>query len=254
MALNIQYCSDLHLEFRENLAFIKTNPLQPIAPILILGGDIMLFSEMHRNNDFFDYVSDNFERTYWIPGNHEYYNSDAFQRCGMLNENIRSNVHLVNNISVIHGDVRLIFSTMWTRIFAGNAWHIERSMNDFRVIKYNGLRLSVEIYNELHQDCLKFLKTEIDKPFSGKTVVTTHHIPTFLNYPPQFKGDILNEAFAVELDDYIEQSDIACWIYGHHHFNVPDYKIGNTQILTNQLGYVQYGENKSFVSGKFVEI
>jgi metallophosphoesterase superfamily enzyme len=97
----------------------------------------MLFSELHRHNDFFDYVSDNFERTYWIPGNHEYYNSDAFQRVGMLNENIRSNVHLVNNMAVIHGDVRLIFSTMWTRIFAGNAWHIERSMNDFRVIKYN---------------------------------------------------------------------------------------------------------------------
>ncbi|WP_205685681.1 metallophosphoesterase [Flavipsychrobacter stenotrophus] len=75
MALKIQYCSDLHLEFRENNAILKRNLIPPMGQVLILGGDIMLFSEMHRNQDFFNYVSDNFETTYWIPGNHEYYHS-----------------------------------------------------------------------------------------------------------------------------------------------------------------------------------
>jgi hypothetical protein len=143
---------------------------------------------------------------------------------------------------------------MWTKISVGNAWSIERSMNDFRTIKNNGYWLSMEVYNEWHQECLAFLKAEIDKPFAGKTLVTTHHIPTFLNYPPQYKGDILNEAFAVELHDYIESSDIVCWVYGHHHSNIPDYKIGTTSMLTNQLGYVKYGENKTFQRDKFIEL
>jgi hypothetical protein len=127
-------------------------------------------------------------------------------------------------------------------------------MNDFRIIKYQESRFSTEVYNKLHEDCLTFLKAEIDSDFKGKTVVTTHHIPTFKNYPEQFKGDVLNEAFAVELSDYIEQSNIAYWIYGHHHSNIPDYKIGNTLMLTNQLGYVKYGEHRTFMPDKAIEL
>ncbi len=254
MPLTIQYCSDLHLEFRENREFIKANPLQPVAPVLVLAGDIVLFADMDRQKDFFSYVADNFETTYWLPGNHEYYQSDATGRCGILNESIRTNVHLVNNTTAVHGDVRLLFSTMWTKISPANEWDIQRSMNDFRVIKYDGRRLGVDKYNELHDDCMAYLKGKIESNTTGNTVVVTHHIPTFMHYPERFKGDVLNEAFAVELHNLIEPSNIACWIYGHHHCNVPEYKIGNTLMLTNQLGYVSYGEHKDFDKAKTITV
>ena len=79
-----------------------------------------------------------------------------------------------------------------------------------------------------------------------------HHVPTFLNYPKQYKGDVLNEAFAVELFDIIESSSIDYWIYGHHHSNTPDFKIGNTSLLTNQLGYVQQNKNQLFSQNKAI--
>ena len=90
------------------------------------------------------------------------------------------------------------------------------------------------------------MKQGLENKQTTKNVVVTHHVPTFMNYPPKYKGDILNEAFAVELFDLIETTSPDYWIYGHTHENTPDFEIGKTKLLTNQLGYVMYGENGLF--------
>jgi predicted phosphohydrolase len=246
----LQYCSDLHLEFRENKQLLGQHRILPKAEILILAGDIVLFRDMNKHKDFFDYISDNFKSTYWIAGNHEYYFSDASERSGSFDEKIRDNVFLVNNITIQAPDHRLIFSTLWTKISPDKEWQIERSLSDFQVIKFNGCLFSTENYNQLHVADLNFIKSELTRSFNGKTVVVTHHVPTFLNYPQQYKGSPLSEAFAVELFPLIETSNIDFWIYGHHHSNTPDFRIGNTILLTNQMGYVRNGENENFNPAK----
>ncbi len=85
-------------------------------------------------------------------------------------------------------------------------------------------------------------------------IVITHHVPTFLNYPEQYKNSEINEAFAVELFYLIEKTKPDCWIYGHHHFNAPDFLIGETQMRTNQVGYVRDGEHRSFDNGKVISL
>jgi len=42
----------------------------------------------------------------------------------------RDNVFLVNNISVQQNDVRLIFSTLWSKISPVNEWQIERNISE----------------------------------------------------------------------------------------------------------------------------
>ena len=69
-----------------------------------------------------------------------------------------------------------------------------------------------------------------------------------------YRGSDLNEAFAVELFNTIEASTIDYWIYGHHHSNTPNFTIGNTQMLTNQLGYVQNGEHQFFNAAKTIQL
>jgi iron only hydrogenase large subunit-like protein len=101
---------------------------------------------------------------------------------------------------------------------------------------------------------LAFIQNELKTVQEEKIAVFTHHCPTFLNYPEQFKGDVLNEAFAVELFDMIESSKIDYWAYGHHHSNIPVFRIGNTKLITNQLGYVQRNEHKLFEPNKVIEI
>lgn len=250
--MTIQYASDLHLEFRENKEFLKTNPLQPAGDVLVLAGDIVPFAGINKHKDFFSFVSDNFAATYWIPGNHEYYGFDLATKCGVLNEKIRSNVFLVNNTSVIGENVKMIFSTLWSKISPANEWQIERSVNDFHVIKNGKYRFTAERYNELHAESLAFLENELTTGTDLKKVVTTHHVPTLMNYPAQYKGSVLNEAFAVELFELIEKTTPEAWIYGHSHSNTPDFEIGKTRMLTNQLGYVKYGEQVKFSENKYI--
>jgi predicted phosphohydrolase len=252
MALKIQIASDLHLEFPENKLYLKDNPIIPNAKILVLLGDIVPFYQIKKHNDFFNYISKNFETTYWIPGNHEYYHSDISIKSGVFFEKIKKNIFLVNN-SVVHIDnSKLIFSTLWTKLSVENEWYIERNMSDFSQIRNNGKRLSSQAYNLLHEQCIDFISSEINNT-NEDVYVFTHHVPTYLNYPPEYKGSQLNEGFAVELYDFIEKSNIKFWSYGHHHSNTSKFLIGNTWLITNQLGYVQYNEHKSFIHDKLID-
>jgi predicted phosphohydrolase len=254
MPIKLQYASDLHLEFPANKEYLKQHPLQPNADVLVLAGDIVPFAVMEKHKDFFTYVSDHFETTYWLPGNHEYYHFDIAEISGGLHENIRSNVFLVNNASVVYENVKLIFTTLWSHISPGYQWQIERSLNDFHLIKHSGYRFSAEQYNRLHEESLAYIQQELKITKNEKIAVFTHHCPTFLYYPEQYKGDVLNEAFAVELHDLIESSNIEYWAYGHHHCNILEFSIGRTKLITNQLGYVQRNEHLKYESNKYFEL
>ena len=252
--MNIQYCSDLHLEFFQNKKFITKYPLLPKGDILLLAGDIVPISIIDEQDIFFDFLADNFEQTYWVPGNHEYYHSDIAHKSGVINEAIRSNVFLVNNNVVEYKKVRLIFSTLWSHISHANYLSVQNRMADFSAIQYNGNQFTPDTYNELHLQCKSFITNTLSATVTTPTIVVTHHIPTFLHYPAKYKRDILNEAFAVELYDLIEQSNINYWLYGHHHFNTPTFTIGKTRLITNQLGYIKFRENGGFKNDAIIEL
>lgn len=252
--MKIQYCSDLHLEFPVNKKYLKANPIKPEGEILLLAGDIIPFAEIEKENDFFNFLSDSFEHTYWIPGNHEYYRSDISERTGAFHERIRSNVSLLNNTAIEHKGIRFLFSTLWSKINPALEFVILKSMADFRLIKNNGKTFTVDDYDQLHEDCRAFLAKELTNVTNEKTIVVTHHLPTFFNYPEKYSYSELNTAFATELFELIEPSNVDHWIFGHSHEMVPDFKIGKTKLTTNQLGYVEYGEHLNFRENRLFEL
>ncbi len=251
--MTIQYCSDLHLEFPENEAWLKAHPIVAQAEVLVLAGNIVPFAVMDRYAWFFDDLAAKFDVVYWLPGNHEYYRSDARLRSGSFKEQIRSNIFLLNNEPVELGDVTIICSTLWSSIGPANEWTIAKSMSDFKVIRYGDQRFRPIHAFQMHRTCRKYIEQAVANA-KGKTVVATHHVPTFMNYPEQYRHSELSEAFATELYDYIHDSRIAAWIYGHHHANTPEFQIGGTAMLTAQLGYVQLGEHVNFNSASVLEI
>lgn len=159
----IQYCSDLHLEFNENKEYLKLNPLSAKGDILILAGDIVPFVIMRKHNNFFDYVSDHFQTTYWVPGNHEYYNSDISEKSGIINKAIRENVFLVNNQESVIDDTKFIFTTLWTSISIEKQWAIKQGISDFHQINYKGEWFTTSHYNDIHTQSLNFLKESLGK-------------------------------------------------------------------------------------------
>jgi len=252
--MTVQYCSDLHLEFKENAEYLARNPIQPEGSILLLAGDVVPFAVMDKHNTFFDRVSDQFEMVYWIPGNHEYYHSDILKRSGSFCEKVRPNVVLINNEIIEHEQVRFIFSTMWTQISPPREREIRQGMSDFHVIRHGSSPFLPLHFNALHKESVDFLRVSLRQPWDGKTVVVTHHVPTFLNYPAKYKGDILSEAFAVELFDVIELCGADYWVYGHHHQSVPEFTIGTTGLINNQLGYVKYKEHLNFDVSRTIQV
>ncbi len=251
--MKIQYCSDLHLEFKANRNYLVQHPLQPVGDILLLAGDILPLILSAQKNDFLDYVSDHFEEVFWIAGNHEYYKFDLGKINAPFMEKMRSNVYLVNNKVVTRGEVHIICSTLWSHIRPENEVLIQQSLTDFSVIDMNGKPFRPADFNQLHQDCLAFITGALQMQTAGTRIVLSHHVPTLQYYPSWYKSP-LTDAFAIELTDFIIEQEPDFWIFGHHHTNVKPFQIGKTWMLTNQLGYVQQGACRHYKSDALIPL
>ncbi|MGQ1946544.1 metallophosphoesterase [Geofilum sp. OHC36d9] len=253
--MKIQYCSDLHLEFAQNSKFLHENPIKPIGDILVLAGDITYWGKRHFKHWFFDYVSDNFEAAYYIPGNHEFYTGKDVQILDHpVFEPLRKNVFLVNNKVLNIEGIDFFFTLFWSRIPNSKSLIIEQSINDFHKIRHKGKQLKSADFNRLHEESLDFLRYEIKNSTAEKKIVVTHHIPTQRCNPEQFKNSIINTAFVSENYDFIADNNIDLWIYGHHHVNMPETEIKGTKLVTNQLGYVHLEEHSNYRNTAIIEI
>jgi predicted phosphohydrolase len=241
-----QFCSDLHVEFPVNKVFLHQHPLVPSAELLVIAGDFIPFAEIGKHNDYLDLISEQFKLTLWVPGNHEYYRSDITERGASFKENVRHNIILANNVTFEYANTRFLLSTLWSAVSPETSVAITRAMADFHLIKKSGRKITVDDYNAMHHECRQFLESALNHKTDMNTVVVTHHIPTFHNYPAKYSHSNLNTAFATELSELIVSSRPGYWIFGHHHQPVPDFRIGDTVLVNNQLGYVEFEEHPEF--------
>jgi len=251
--MRIQYASDLHLEFADNWRYLREHPLKVTGDVLVLAGDIgYLGDNNYTKHPFWDWASENYQQVICCMGNHEFYKyfDIATLKDGYCLE-IRHNVHSYYNAVVRLNDTDIIVSTLWAEIPLREAYYTEQVISDFRRILYKGELLTFADFNREHQRCLEFIKKSVEESKAKSKIVVTHHVPSFLMQCPKFAESLANGAFTVELKDYINDSGIDVWIYGHSHYNV-DKVIGKTACLSNQLGYVFHNEHITFDYGKCI--
>jgi len=213
--------------------------------VLILAGDIAPLQDINHNNAFLQFASQNYEKVFWVPGNHEYYHNDIANYPSSFNFPIGRNIHVVNNISLDYKGIRFIFTTLWSNISKPNQSTIEQGVADFTFIAKNSKKIRATDYNQLHEESLQFLNQRLSATYE-KTVVVTHHLPSHYCNSPQHQDSKINEAFCVDITEIIRSCKVNFWIYGHSHFNQKPLFIGDTILLTNQLGMVQLNEHGSF--------
>ena len=248
--MKIQLASDLHLElitFKPGLSYTASSsksflPKRIIGPVsgadvLVLAGDIADGADACRL--FADWPVP----IVYIAGNHEFYGHPIDPIYGKLRECAAlNNIHFLENDSVIIDGVRFLGSTLWTD------YRLESDQTQSQSMQYCGKRLNdhYRIRTGRHdftpKDALarhelarSWLKTELVKPFDGKTVVVTHHAPHPFSIHPRYIGNPLNAAFVSDLSDLMPDVDL--WLHGHVHDSF-DYQVGRCRVVTNPSGYV----------------
>lgn len=234
----IAYGSDLHLD----LDFPEHHRLLSDAPYLILAGDTMESRKIDKATDFFQFLSDNYEKVVFIAGNHEYYGSRIDKTDNKLKEfasKFPNVVFLQNEITML-GNVKVFGATFWTDMGTEmDKLFIRQGMNDFRKITHrNG-----EVFRKFNPDDAALLhKISINAMVDAKPdVVVMHHAPTELSTHPSYKNRRLNSAYVSRaFQSHLEGGNkYKGIIHGHVHHPF-DYNYCGTPIMANPRGYSKY--------------
>lgn len=247
MLLKVRIYSDLHLE-------IDPRPREELtsdADLVILAGDI------HTRARGVSWAQQNFEAPVaYISGNHEFYKGHVDRTLQTMKELAAgTNVHVLENETLVVGKVRVLGATAWTDFSTGGnvfeaSQEARRCMNDFRLIRagegYRALSVS-DVIDRNHQT-YDWLKQALSEQFDGKTMVVTHHCP-LVDYCGPEQGSSLMPAYSNNWPELVGQADY--WIFGHTHSHV-DAMVGNCRLISNPKGYP--GEECGFDPGFTIEI
>jgi predicted phosphodiesterase len=250
--MKLHILSDLHNEFS------LFDPIKTEADVIVLAGDVGKFANgIHWARESFPD-----KEIIYVPGNHEFYGTERMETLSLMHVAAQEcAVKLLDDDEVVINGVRFLGSTLWTDFeLFGEAKKLEamyegqRCLNDFRLIHEGRLgHFSPSRSIELHEQSLAWLKKKLAQPFSGKTVVVTHHLPSNLSVVERFKDSMLSACFASNLDDLFGKMDL--WVHGHTH-DCLDYIANGTRVVCNPRGYVTYrgAENFDFNPKLVIEI
>ncbi len=217
-----------------------------------------------------------------VLGNHEFYGGQIEVR----RRELRDAAAAFANVQVLDpgealldgGRVRVLGCTLWTDFELPIQTSADRVSDRARALKtaaecmsdYGRIRIGESELGgaqartrllrpddtlALHSAERAWLRAKLAEPFSGATIVVTHHGPSADSVAPQWAGDWASPAFSSVLPD--EFFDVpALWVHGHTH-DSRDYRRGRSRVLCNPRGYLQRTgrfENDDFDPGLVIEV
>ena len=186
---------------------------------------------------FVSLVSKLYETVFIIFGNHEYHGHrgdyqelDQWFERWLLEQNL-TNVHFLQNRSVELQGVKILGTTLWSRIQVKQYTKISRVLRDYRATN-----ATPSMTTALHNQAVAWLEQELSKPCEFPCIVLTHHVPidSVESAGPYF-GNAINSAFCTDLSRLMIHP-VSAWCYGHIHFN-NQFQVGPVRLYSNHVGY-----------------
>jgi len=244
----IHILSDLHLE---HCSYTPPDAVKA-ADIVILAGDI------HKGIKGFEWARTNFpiSEIIYVSGNHEFYHYDYNKLLQQFRvEAKKYDIHFLENDAVIISGIRFLGCTLWTDYTTSQGLSQDEAMKEmnWRIADHQLIRtthnqkeqnnflsgsFSTKDAWRIHSGSVAWLTQQLfDEPFSGKTIVITHHGPSKLCENKFYGHTELSGAFYSDLSNLIELSNL--WVYGHTHSNLDAHINSTTRLISNQRGYTK---------------
>ena len=269
--MKILILSDLHLEVN---GFTPGNSCADID-VVVLAGDITKPAtaavEWARNEPTFKHA----KAIVFVPGVLEHWSSFPNNVVDEMRQAaIGSHVHILDSSELVVQGVRFLGLTLWTdyqlsvktnvglisnsqlsvevgRKMIANYFHTFSTQVDFDeedVLNDVKTLPTPEQLVLLHQESTKWLSQKLSEPFSGKTVVVSHHAPNRNSIDWRLTDDWTTPAAVNELpEEFFEVPSL--WIHGRSNCDLR-YEVKNCTVISNPRGPVPdrhwAGENRHF--------
>lgn len=259
--MKIALASDLHMEFRRDFPLHRFQ-FPGDSDVIVLAGDLSVGPwAVDTVRGIAD--ANSHATVLWVAGNHEFYRTNIDDQIGAYRKAFANDprVHFLENDRVELDGITFLGCTLWTDFSilgeseqAAAMDSVRHMLNDFILIgTAEGETYSPEAACERFQESHAFLERELQSADPAKTVVITHFCPGRETHNRKFPLNLTAAYFQANVVPLIDAFAPALWIYGHNHFN-DDLTIGNTRVVSNQLGYPGEDCGEVFDLSKQVEI
>lgn len=233
--MKIHILSDLHNEFGS-----AYQPSVTDADVTILAGDIDIKSRGVA------WARQTFPgRVLYVPGNHEYYKGGVQHTLAKMKALSCDRVQVLDRDVVVIDGVRFLGATAWTDLTStGNSplaeWDARQTLTDYKQIRHTSQwkRWTPSAAREEALRTKEWLAEQLAQPFSGKTVVVSHHAPSMqsIDLTREKPGSHLAASYANAWESLFFGEGLDLWIHGHTHRAV-DYTVMGTRVVSNPRGY-----------------
>ena len=177
-----------------------------------------------------------------LPGNHDYYNHILHGDERLAAICTDTGVNFVQKSVINIGNTRFLCCTLWTDFaLRGDPARAmpaaQRVMKDYKYIRHGAAdfrRIRPSDTAILHAAHRAWLQDRLSEPFTGRTIVVTHHCPhpELIN---RQRSD-LDPVYGSNLLPMVDKFQPDAWLFGHTHWHV-EATVGRTQVQNVSLGY-----------------
>lgn len=258
--MQLQYASDLHLEFRTHLhgkEIVRKLRDGSDSDVLVLAGDICSidsFTHVSLLTSFLESVSSLYRDVLYVPGNHEYYNNNLTPKVDLIaagdcnKEKLAAilskypNVTLLDNkIIGLEGKV-IAGTTLW--------WDTDHPMSNVRsnmINDFTWIPGGITWIEKQHQTAIDFIHSLLMEGNAIDCLITHHGVTSKVR--ERWIGSPSNIYFYSDISKFLQEIDVNYIIHGHQHDNdeylipVKDEKFAT--VTRNCLGYPRHNGNDS---------